>query len=40
MTLEVCANGFGDGKGTHLSVFADILEGEYDAGLKWPLLEK
>ena len=34
------ANGFGDGKGTHVSVFACILKGEHDAGLKWPFVGK
>ena len=38
MALRVHANGYGDGEGTHVSVFARILEGEYDAGLKWPFI--
>ena len=38
MTLEVDANGYGRGEGTHVSVFAAILEGEYDAELKWPFV--
>ena len=37
MALEVDANGDGDGKGSHVSVFACVLEGKYDTGLKWPL---
>ena len=40
MTLEVDANGYGRGEGTHVSVFAAILEGEYDAELKWPFVGK
>ena len=36
MTLRVDANGCGPGKGTHVSVFASILLGRYNAGLKWP----
>ena len=31
-------NGWGSGKGTHVSVHAPILKGEYDVELKWPLL--
>ena len=38
MSLVVDANGYGDGEGTHVSVFAPILEGEYDAELKWPFV--
>ena len=40
MALRVDANGEGAGKGTHVSVYAPILEGEYDAKLKWPFLGK
>ena len=38
MALRVDGNGYGSGVRTHLSVFACILEGEYDAGLKWPFV--
>ena len=38
MALRVNANGSGAGEGTHVSVYACILEGEYDAGLKWPFV--
>ena len=38
MALRVYANGCGDGEGTHVSVFARVLKGEYDAGLKWPFI--
>ena len=40
MALEVYANGYRAGEGTHVSVFAPILKGEYDAKLKWPFLGK
>ena len=38
MCLTVHVNGFGVGKGTHLSVCLHQLAGEYDSQLKWPLL--
>ena len=34
--IRVVANGSGDGKGTHLSVFAHIMHGENDGHLPWP----
>jgi TNF receptor-associated factor 4 len=40
MGVEVYANGYGDGEGTHVSVRAIIFEGEHDAGLKWPFIGK
>ena len=40
MVLRVFANGNGDGKDTHVSVFAGILKGEYDTELKWPFVGK
>ena len=36
MYLHVYANGFGDGKGTHVSVFTYLMKGENDDNLKWP----
>ena len=36
MCLNVVANGIGDGKGTHVSVFAFLMRGEFDQYLKWP----
>ena len=36
MCLRVDANGDGDGKGTHVSVHAYLLQGEFDDHLKWP----
>ena len=40
MALQVFANGQGVNKGTHLSVFAPVFKGKYDAQLKWPLIGK
>lgn len=36
MRLLVCANGDGIGAGTHVSVFVQIIKGEYDDVLIWP----
>ena len=36
MRLKVYANGFGDGAGTHVTVFIQIIRGEYDDTLTWP----
>ena len=36
MCLRVDANGYGDAKGTHVSVFACLMRGEFDDRLKWP----
>ena len=36
--ITVHANGDGSGSGTHVSVFAYLLEGAYDAGLSWPFM--
>ena len=36
MCLRVDANGVGDGKGTHVSVFVCLMRGEFDDLLKWP----
>ena len=36
MCLNVYANGYGDGKGTHVSVFTHLMKGENDDNLKWP----
>ena len=32
----VDANGFGRGKGTHVSVYVHLMRGEFDDLLKWP----
>ena len=41
MCLRVYADGFGDGKGTHVSVFLHLMKGEHDDKLEqsghWPL---
>ena len=34
--LCVSANGYGAGKGTHVSVWAYLMRGEFDDYLKWP----
>jgi TNF receptor-associated factor 4 len=36
MCLEIHANGNGEGLGTHVSVFAYIMRGEFDFHLEWP----
>ena len=36
MRLQVYANGCGDGAGTHVSVYVQIIQGEYDDTLIWP----
>ena len=36
MCVEVYANGNGDGRGTHVSVFARLMKGDNDDYLTWP----
>ena len=36
--IEVHANGFVEGKGTHVSAFMCIVRGDYDNQLKWPFV--
>ena len=36
MCINVNTNGYGDGKGTHLSVYAYLMQGPYDDDLMWP----
>ena len=36
MRLRVDANGFGDGAGTHVSVYVQMVKGDHDDELKWP----
>ena len=36
MYLNVVANGYGTGQGTHVSVFTCLMRGEFDSHLKWP----
>ena len=38
MCIRVYANGNGTGKGTHVSVFTELLKGRYDDQLHWPFL--
>ena len=38
MCLRVYANGNGDGAGTHVSVFVNLMRGEHDDKLTWPFL--
>ncbi len=38
MKIQVHPNGYGDFKGSHVSVFAHVLKGKYDDKLNWPLL--
>ena len=38
MRLVVDANGYGNGKNTHVSVFVQIMAGEYDDRLRWPFV--
>ena len=34
--LKVYPNGVGKGRGSHLSVYAQLMRGEYDNELEWP----
>ena len=36
MCIEVDSNGWGDGSGTHVTVFVHFMRGEYDSRLVWP----
>ena len=36
LQMEVCANGNGKGKGTHVSLFVCLMKGEHDQYLQWP----
>ena len=36
MRLLVSLNGYNAGKGTHMSVYFQLLRGEFDDALKWP----
>ena len=40
MCLKIHATGYGDGKGTHLSVFLFLMKGLHDDELAWPMREK
>ena len=36
MCLRVNANGYSQGKGTHISIFVHLMQGEFDDELQWP----
>ena len=36
LCLRVFANGSGNGKGTHISIHATLMKGDYDNNLQWP----
>ena len=36
MCLDVYANGTGKGKNSHVSVFANVMKGNFDSNLTWP----
>ncbi len=38
MCIRIHHNGFGPGTGIHMSVYAKLLEGSYDAILSWPFV--
>ena len=40
MCLGVDSNGYGSGKGTHVSVFVAVMKGEHDDQLQWPFKGK
>jgi TNF receptor-associated factor 4 len=37
MCIRVVANGDGQGKDTHISVYAVVMRGDYDDNLEWPI---
>ena len=40
MSIEVYANGLGNGKGSHVSVYVELLKGKYDSYLNFPFKGK
>ena len=36
MCLNIDSNGWGSGMGTHVSIYAYMMKGEFDSHLKWP----
>ena len=36
MCLTITANGWGSGKGSHVSIDMRMMKGEFDSHLKWP----
>ena len=40
MCIEVDANGYDEGKGSHISVYTNLMKGDYDDNLEWPIQGK
>ena len=40
MAIRVYANGRGEGQGTHVSVFVELVQGKFDEQLSWPFIGK
>ena len=38
LLLDVAPNGYGSGKGTHVTVYVHLMKGEYDHMLTWPFM--
>ena len=38
MAIRVYANGSGEGQGTHVSVFVELVQGKFDEQLSWPFI--
>ena len=38
LSIRVDANGWGSGTGTHVSVYAHLMKGEFDDTLTWPFM--
>ena len=38
MCIKVCPNGYGAGRGTHVSVYTPLLKGNNDNDLNWPFI--
>ena len=36
MCVSIDANGVDEGYGTHVSLYVNMMKGDYDANLKWP----
>ena len=34
--VDVLPQGYGDGKGTHVSIYTNLMKGQFDDHLKWP----
>ena len=40
MCIRVYANGYDEGEGSHISLFANMMKGDYDDNLEWPIQGK